>query len=101
MDKLSKHVPCKHMFSNGTEYEYFLETQCERCKRFRNGRCRIYNAIENARWVGEKAFPFNDLLDWESGYAGKTCKSFTTEPLHRTIKPRKEPEGQTELEGVN
>lgn len=79
-------IPCKSMFSNGMEYEYFLETQCEQCTRFRKGRCRIYNAIEEARWVGEKAFPFDDLMDWER-YDGKTCKSFTNQPIK--LKPRK------------
>lgn len=78
MDNL---VPCNSIFSNGTEYEVFLETQCFRCTRFRNWHCRIVNACEKARW-DEKYFPYDDLLEWER-YAGKRCKSFTTEPIKR------------------
>ena len=91
-------VQCESMFSNGTEYEYFLETQCFRCKRFRNGRCFIYNAIEDARWEGEKVFPFDELLEWDGGLAGKACKRFTEVPIRRKRKPKKPVEGQTELD---
>lgn len=72
-------IPCKCVFSNGTEFEYFIETQCERCTRFRKGRCRIYNDCWRA--MGSiKHFPFDDLLDIE-GYAGKRCKCFTDKPI--------------------
>ena len=27
---------CKHLFSNGMEFEIFLEDQCAKCKRYRN-----------------------------------------------------------------
>ena len=78
-------IECKTMFSNGSEYEWFLETQCDRCTRYRRGLCRIFCDIEVAR-LDEKYFPYSDLMDFK-GYAGKTCKSFTTEKLtrHRTV----------------
>lgn len=93
-----KRIPCRYMFSNGTEYEIFLETQCYKCSRFRNGRCKTFYAIEKARWVGEKAFPFDDLLDWEH-FGGKTCKRFIDEPIRRK-KPcfRKPLKNQMKLE---
>jgi hypothetical protein len=28
-------------------------------------------------------FPYDDLLDWDNGYGGKACKSFTDKPLER------------------
>lgn len=74
-------MPCKRLFSNGMEFEYFIETQCEKCKRFRNGKCKIYNACCKARW-DEKKFPFKYLLEYEH-YAGKKCKMFTDEPIKR------------------
>lgn len=43
-----------------------------------------------ARFLGEESFPFDDLMEWDGGFGGKTCKSFTTEPIKRkpkTIKP--------------
>lgn len=89
-------IPCKRVFSNGTEFEYFIETQCEKCTRFRKGRCRIYNACWKARW-DNKYFPFNDLLDYE-GYAGKKCKRFTDEPIHYGKKPIKNIDGQLSME---
>ena len=78
-------IECKSMFSNGSEYEWFLETKCFKCSRYRQGYCRIYNACEDARF-DESRFPYSDLMDFK-GYAGKTCKSFTTEKLtrHRTV----------------
>ena len=90
-------IPCKSMFSNGTEYEYFLETQCEQCTRFRKGRCKIYNAIEDARLVGEKAFPFDDLMELEQ-YAGKTCRSFTDQPIQRKPRGIRPLKGQIQFE---
>lgn len=92
-------IPCKHMFSNGTEYELFLETQCFKCTRFRKWRCRIVNACEMARFLGEKVFPFDDLMDWER-YGGKTCKSFTTIPIARKPRQRKQIDGQGILSEV-
>jgi hypothetical protein len=71
-------VECKSIFSNGTEYVWFLEHFCWNCTRFRKGRCRIYNAIEDARFDVSR-FPYADLMDYKNGYAGKVCKSFTTE----------------------
>ena len=91
-----KLVECKSVFSNGTEYMWFLENYCDNCTRCRNGRCRILNAIEKARW-DEKYFPFKDLNDIE-GYAGKYCKSFTREPAQRKRPRRKQVPGQIELE---
>ena len=92
-----KMVPCKHMFSNGTECELFLETQCfNGCTRYRNNNCRILNGVEKAMFVGESTFPFDDLLEWEH-YGGKKCKSYTTDPLPRKKPVRKPMEGQIEI----
>ena len=77
-----KTIPCKHIFSNGTEFEWFIETQCEKCKRLRNGKCRIYNACFDAQYDATK-FPYDDLLDYDGGYAGKRCKHFTDKPIER------------------
>ena len=85
-------VPCKHIFSNGTEYMLFLEHYCFRCKRFRKWRCRIVRRIEWARF-DESYFPYDDLLEYEH-VGGKECKSFTTVPLKRRRRRRKEIEGQ-------
>lgn len=75
---MSELRPCKHMFSNGTEYEVFLESQCfDGCTRFRNGKCRVFNALEDARF-DETRFPYGDLLEYK-GYAGKVCRRYTTE----------------------
>jgi hypothetical protein len=74
-------IPCRYVFCNGSEFEYFIETQCEKCTRFRKGRCKTYNACWNAM-NDEKYFPFSDLLDIE-GYAGKRCKHFTDKPIER------------------
>ena len=93
-----KRIPCKSMFSNGTEYELFLETQCwNGCTRFRQNNCRILNAIEKARFVGESVFPFGDLLEWEH-YGGKKCKSYTTEPITRKPRVKKPIKGQITIE---
>ena len=74
-------VPCTRIFSNGTEFEFFIEIQCAKCFRFRNGKCRIFNACMDARYDASK-FPYSDLLEFEH-YAGKRCKSFTDKPLER------------------
>lgn len=89
-------IPCRYVFSNGSEFEYFIETQCEKCTRFRKGRCRTYNACWNAM-NDKKYFPFSDLLDIE-GYAGKRCKRFTDEPIHYGKKPIKNIDGQLSME---
>ena len=91
-------IECTSVFSNGTEYMWFLEHQCERCTRFRNGHCRTYRMIEQARW-DEKCFPYADLMDHQK-YAGKVCKKFTDEkPVKKWH--RHEVEGQTEMECVS
>lgn len=92
-------VPCKSMFSNGTEYEFFLERQCFKCKRFRNWHCKILNEIEEARFLGEERIPFDDLMEWDGGFGGKTCKSFTTEPIIRKPKTIKPISGQEKMWG--
>jgi hypothetical protein len=101
MGNKSDKIPCQHMFSNGTEYELFLETQCFKCTRFRNWHCRIVNACERARFLGEKVFPFDDLMDWSGGYGGKTCKSYTTTPIPRKQPHRKAIVGQITISEVN
>ena len=84
----------KTMFSNGTEYEWFLEHNCFRCTRFRKGYCRTYRMTEKAR-LDEKYFPYDDLMDYK-GYAGKECKRFTEEkPVKKWH--RHEVEGQIEM----
>ena len=87
-------IPCRRLFSNGMEFEYFIETQCEKCKRFRNGKCKIYNACWDARW-DEKKFPYEYLLEYEH-YAGKRCKKFTDMPIKRKRKAHNV-EGQLNL----
>ena len=89
-------VPCKHMFSNGSEYMHFIETQCDKCTRFKNGYCRTFRMTDKARW-DEKYFPYDDLLEYEQ-YAGKVCKRFTTEKPKRKKSVRKEIEGQISIE---
>lgn len=75
-------VPCKHPFSNGIEYEMFLE-QCYSCSRYRAGRCRIIYACEKARF-DIRYFPYDDLMEWSKGYGGKICRHYTQEPIKRT-----------------
>jgi len=86
---------CKHMFSNGTDYECFVFEFCENCTRFRNERCRIFNRLELARF-DENVFPYNELAQYSQ--TGKIiCKSFTTEkPVKKWH--RKQVDGQTEME---
>jgi len=91
-----KMKPCKHMFSNGSEYAWFLENQCYECKRFRRGRCKVFRRIEESRWVGESSFPFDYLLDYEK-FAGKRCKLFTEDPIPRKRPVRKPMEGQIKI----
>lgn len=73
-------IDCTKLFSNGTEYEIFLE-RCEHCTRYRNMRCRILTACEMARF-DEKYFPYKDLMD-HARYGGKRCRHFTTEKPRR------------------
>lgn len=75
---------CETIFSNGTEFEIF-SWQCERCTRFRNEKCRIYNKILDAMYDSSK-FPYSDLMDATGGYCGKKCKSFTDKPIIRRRK---------------
>lgn len=92
--KAPETVPCKSMFSSGTDFMWFLETQCYKCKRLRNGWCRIYSACTRA---DKKTFPYDELLDFKGGYGGKLCKHFTDQPISR--KKRNRPiNGQLELE---
>lgn len=93
---MSEWVDCKHLFSNGTEFEWFLDTQCfNGCKLFRNGKCRIYNAICYAM-IDKNKFPYDDLLENAKWYAGMKCKSYTTE-AHRSH-TRRPIRGQIALE---
>ena len=88
-------IPCNTMFSNGTEYEWFLEHNCDRCTRFRKGYCRTYRRTEMARF-DEKYFPYDDLMDYK-GYAGKVCKRFTEEKQTRKNNA-KQIDGQIQME---
>lgn len=83
------------MFSNGSEYEWFLENYCYCCTRFRKGYCRTYRMTEKARW-DEKYFPYSDLMDFK-GVGGKACKRFTDAKPEKKWH-RHQIEGQTEME---
>lgn len=72
---------CTTIFSNGTEFEIF-QFQCEKCTRYRNGKCRVFTKCIEAMF-DETKFPYKDLLDASGGYGGKKCKSFTDEPIKR------------------
>lgn len=82
MSEQPKLKECKTMFSNGTEYEWFIENNCDSCTRFRNWQCSIIHALENARF-DETCFPYDKLLDYADECAGKVCKEHTTEPIKR------------------
>ena len=84
-------VDCTKTFSNGTEFQLFLE-RCEHCTRYRAGRCRIVQACYRAMYE-EEYFPFKDLQD-HARYGGKACRHFTTEPQRRKSKKRAELPGQ-------
>ena len=88
-------IECKSVFSNGTEYCWFIEHQCDRCTLYRNGRCRTFRRMEMAR-LDEKYFPYSDLMDYKE-YAGKVCKRFTTEKPGKKWH-RHEIKGQMEME---
>lgn len=93
LDKLNK-VPCKTPFSNGTEFQIFLDKCCT-CTKYRNEKCRIIIACYKAMF-DQKHFPFDDLLEWENHYGGKFCKHYTTE--HRTVRRKpKQTTGQIGL----
>lgn len=87
--------PCTHMFSNGMEFEWFIEHNCERCKRYRKGQCKVYNACWEARF-DESRFPYEYLLDFADGVGGKQCKLFTDVPIKRKKQDRPL-EGQQKL----
>ena len=87
--------PCNHIFSNGSEYEFFLDSQCYRCTLYRKGHCRTFRMIEKARWE-EKYFPYDDLMDYVK-YAGKVCKRFTTEKQTRKKAVKKQIDGQLSI----
>lgn len=92
-------VPCTHMFSNGSEYEYFIEKNCENgCTRFRKGYCRVFRMTEKARF-DPKYFPYDALMEYEH-YAGKYCKRYTTEKPIRT-RHQKQIEGQICIEQLS
>ena len=91
MDK--EWIDCKHIFSNGTEFEIF-EENCQRCARYRNEKCRILQACYRAMFDPSE-FPYADLLDHVK-YGGKRCKSFTTEKPQRAYQ-KKPMEGQMTL----
>lgn len=91
-------VPCKYPFSNGTEYEIFLESQCDHCTLFRKGRCKTYRKLEEARF-DITVFPYDQLMDY-ARYGGKVCIRYTTEKrIHKKGKP-KQIAGQIEMEGL-
>ena len=75
-------IECKSMFSNGSEYEWFIEHNCDTCKRFRNWQCAIIHELENARF-DESLFPYDKLWDFDGGIAGKKCKHWSNEPIKR------------------
>ena len=79
-------IPCTTLFSNGTEFEWFIECNCEKgCTRYRKDKCRVLNACYEAMWDHSK-FPYNSLLDYAEGYAGKICKLYTDVPIKRKRK---------------
>ena len=88
-------VECKHIFSNGTEFEIF-QWQCEKCTRYRNGKCRILNKCYKAMF-DKSEFPYSDLLERDDGFGGKMCKAFTTEKIKR-LRHRKVTEGQISID---
>ena len=83
MSEKNELVNCTTMFSNGTEYEWFLEHNCmSGCTRFRNWQCAIIHELENSRF-DESLFPYDKLWDYSNHSAGKKCKEKTTEPIKR------------------
>lgn len=87
-------IECKSLFSNGTEYEWFLEHNCfNNCTRFRNWQCAIVHRLENARF-DETLFPYECLWDYK-GVGGKKCKEWSSEPIKRH---RRNVKGQLEID---
>lgn len=79
---MAKLKDCTTMFSNGSEYMWFIEHNCDSCSRFRNWQCAIVHRLENARF-DETMFPYEYLYDYADGLAGKKCKEWTSEPIKR------------------
>ena len=89
-------------FSNGTEYEIFLDNFCYRCKHGKinengfaeypeKGGCKIWDAMENARF-DLSLFPGDDIVQLEKdGYypIWHVCKSFESDDAQITEQYRK------------
>ncbi len=79
-------------FSNGMEYEFFLESFCYRCKKHKTredgfcafveqGGCPIENAMEDAR-LDISLFPSNEVVQINENGKVKywhICKAFETD----------------------
>ena len=92
--KMAELIDCTTMFSNGTEYEWFIEHNCESCSRFRNWQCAIVHKLENARF-DETQFPYESLWDFKGHYGGKKCKEWSNQPIKRH---RRNVKGQIAME---
>ena len=77
---MSEWHDCTHIFSNGTEFELFME-RCWKCARFRNDHCAILNRCYDGAFDSSK-FPYEHLLEHDK-YGGKLCKKFTNESPKR------------------
>lgn len=60
----------KDIFSNGTEYQMFIETHCGRCEKYieiddiGNTSCKIETAMSRA-CMDEDKFPYSDItMEW-------------------------------------
>jgi hypothetical protein len=85
LDEMSRPCTDQHKpsrpFSNGTEYEIFLSTFCDRCRRFRLGgdgfparsSCKIEKAMHNARF-DLAPWPGNDIVETVDGR--RVCSRF-------------------------
>ena len=73
---MSEWKPCEKIFSNGTEFELFLDG-CYKCARYRNDHCRVLNKCYKAMFDASE-FPYYDLLDHVK-YGGKRSRHMTTE----------------------
>ena len=98
---LSMEIKPSKPFSNGTEYEVFVSNFCHRCKHGiiseegyaeypENGGCKIWDALENARF-DLKVFPCEDVVQIvKNGYAyWHVCRFFKTDDEHLMIAYRK------------
>ena len=87
-----KEIPSKP-FSSGTEYEFFLETHCYQCKKYKenehgfpkypeSGGCIILDAMECARFDTDK-FPSDKIVrvfdDDENVIEWHKCLEFESE----------------------